>query len=140
MPGFFTQLEVPRSNIANDNPIYYDDGNALLEFYTPSHKYLGRQSVPVGNVWKDGRPSFMAPIAHYHLLQTEKFHVASGKGIWYLRGRAIHLMAGEDITIPRCSWHTFKNDPDSKEDLIIEWRYDSQYWLMEERFFRNMLT
>ena len=82
----------------------------------------------------------MAPIAHYHLLQTESFHVESGRGIWFFKGKQIELKAGDEIIIPRCTWHTFENHPDSAEPLAILYRYDSQRFIMEEKFFRNTLT
>ncbi|KAK5166320.1 uncharacterized protein LTR77_008581 [Saxophila tyrrhenica] len=136
----FDQLNVPRTAIATDNPVLFDDGRAAMEFYTPSNKYFGRQIIPVGNRWSDGTRSFMAPVAHYHLLQTETFHVESGRGLWYLKGKTIERSAGQDITIPKYTWHTFENHPDSAEPLVILYRYDSQRFIMEESFFRNTLT
>lgn len=83
----------------------------------------------------------MAPISHFHLLQEEKFFVESGSGYWYMRGEKIKLSAGDEITVPRCIGHRFESIPNEKEEpLVILWRYDSQYWEMEERFFRNALT
>lgn len=82
----------------------------------------------------------MAPPAHYHLLQVEKFFVQSGKGIWYLKGKTVELSAGQTISIPQCAWYRFESSPDSKEPLVILYRYDSQRFIMEERFFRNTLT
>ena len=136
----FKQAIVPRTHVASHNPVLYDNGNGLCEFYTPASKYFGKQVIPLGNKWSDGSPSFMAPISHFHLLQTESFHVESGTGLWYAQGKKIQLKAGEDITIPRCVGHKFENQPGSKEPLVILYRYDSQRWEMEERFFRNALT
>ncbi len=48
MGGLFQQLHVPRSQVAADNPVLYDDGRAVLEFYTPSHEYHGKQVVSTG--------------------------------------------------------------------------------------------
>lgn len=81
-----------------------------------------------------------APIAHYHLLQTESFHVESGEGLWYLRGKTIYLKAGDDITIPRFVAHRFENLPGSTQPLSILYRYDAQRYEMERRFFGNTLT
>lgn len=112
-----------------------------MGFYTPSSTYLGYQVIPHNNQWTNGTPSFMAPISHYHLLQTETFHVKSGSGYWFMRGQKIHLTAGDDIVIPRFVAHRFESIPNEREEpLIIEWRYDAQRWEMEERFFRNTLT
>lgn len=81
-----------------------------------------------------------APISHYHLLQTESFHVESGEGLWYLQGKTIYLKAGDDITIPRFVAHRFENVPGSTQPLSILYRYDAQRYDMERRFFCNTLT
>jgi mannose-6-phosphate isomerase-like protein (cupin superfamily) len=132
MLGLFKRLEVPRTNVATSNPIVFEKGQAELEFWSDSTDYIGTQTIPVENKWSDGTDSFMSPPAHYHLLQTETFHVVSGSGIWYLKGKEVKLRAGEDITIPRCCWHTFKNLPGSKEPLVFSYRYDKQRFIMEE--------
>lgn len=83
---------------------------------------------------------YKAPISHYHLLQTESFHVESGEGLWYLRGKTIYLKAGDDITIPRFVAHRFENLPGSTQPLSILYRYDAQRYEIERRFFGNTLT
>jgi mannose-6-phosphate isomerase-like protein (cupin superfamily) len=141
--GFFTRLEVPRTKVAYDNPIYYGDNNeGVSEFYTPGNKYFGRQVIPWDNKFSDGTPSFMAPVSHYHLLQVEKFYVASGSGIWFLAGEKIVLKAGNDLDIPPCLPHRFESIPNekTKEPLVILYRYEAQRFEMEEKFFRNTLT
>ncbi|KAK3701900.1 hypothetical protein LTR37_015211 [Vermiconidia calcicola] len=140
MGALLGRLEVPRTNVADQNPIKYDGDLGGQEFNTPSHRYFGKQWVPVENQWSDGSPSFMAPVSHFHLLQTETFHIDSGSGLWYIKGKTIRLDAGDTIIIPRFVAHRFINLPGSKEPLVFSWRYDSQYWEMEERFFRNTLT
>lgn len=50
---------VPRSQVAQSNPILYDDGRAVNEFFTPGTEYFGRQVVPPDNKWSDGTRSFM---------------------------------------------------------------------------------
>lgn len=136
----FTPLSVPRTPIATDNPVNFDSSRGGFGFYTPNHKYLGWQVIPHDNKWSDGTPSFMAPMSHYHLLQEEKFHVQSGSGYWSMQGKKIKLNAGDDITIPRFVAHRFESIPNEKQEpLVILYRYDSQRWEMEERFFRNVL-
>jgi mannose-6-phosphate isomerase-like protein (cupin superfamily) len=137
----FTPLSVPRTPIATHNPIQFENGRGAAGFYTPSSEFLGWQVIPWDNKWLDGSPSFISPISHYHLLQEEKFRVKSGQGYWYMRGRQIKLGPGDEITIPRCVAHRFESVPDenTKEPLVILYRYDSQRWEMEERFFRNVL-
>jgi mannose-6-phosphate isomerase-like protein (cupin superfamily) len=136
----FTPLTVVRTNTAADNPIQFDSGRGGEGFYTPSSPYFGWQVIPHDNKWSDGSPSFMAPISHYHLLQSESFHIKSGSGYWFMRGQKIRLTAGDDITIPRFVAHRFESISNEKQEpLVILYRYDSQRWEMEERFFRNTL-
>lgn len=136
----FRPLEVPRTHVANINPIFYDNGRGVNEFFRRGTDYFGRQVVPPDNEFADATPSFMAPPSHYHLLQTETFHVESGEGIWYLGGKTISLQAGDSITIPRFVAHRFMNTPGSTKPLSVLYRYDAQMYEMERRFFCNALT
>lgn len=119
MVSVLKRRNVSRSQVASLNPLTYEDGLSICEFFTPSSKYFGRQVVPIKHERKNGSRSFMAPIAHFHLLQNEQFYVESGRGIWYMQGKKIHLKAGDSLTIPRCIGHRFENDPDSLEPLAI---------------------
>jgi hypothetical protein len=97
--------------------------------------------IPHDNKWSDLTPSFMAPMSHYHLLQTESFYISGGSGYWFLNGRRHHLRTGDTITIPRFHAHRFESiHNDTQTPLRIEYRYDAQMYDMEERFFRNVLT
>lgn len=140
----FKPHQVARSNVASTNPILYDNGSGVNEFFRRGTEYFGRQVIPPDNKFSDGTPSFMAPPSHYHLLQTETFHVESGQGIWYLGNgsskKVLTLKAGDDITIPRFVAHRFENMPGSTEPLSILYRYDAQRYDMERRFFCNTLT
>lgn len=74
---------VPRSQVAHLNPILYDDGRAVNEFFTPGTEYFGRQVIPPDNKWSDGTRSFMGmipPLFTYILVttlreQSKGFHV-----------------------------------------------------------------
>lgn len=139
--AIFKPIQVPRTNVAAQNPILFEGGTGKQGFYDPSSKYFGWETIPHDNKWSDGRPSFMAPGSHYHLLQLESFHVKSGSGIWFVADKKIILNAGDDLVIPRFVAHRFESIPnEKKEPLLIEYRYDEQIWEMEERFFRNALT
>ena len=140
MVSLFKRPKVARSQVASLNPLTYEDGVSICEFFTSSSKYFGRQVVPIKNERNDGSRSYMAPIAHFHLLQNEEFYVESGRGVWYMQGKKIHLKTGDSLTIPRCIGHRFENDPDSPEPLVILYQYDPARWDMEERFFRNVFA
>lgn len=51
--------EVPRTQVAHLNPILYDGGRAVNEFFAPGTKFFGRQVIPPDNNWSDGTRSFM---------------------------------------------------------------------------------
>lgn len=128
------------TKVSHLNPIFYDNGRAVNAIYKRGDAYFGSQTVPPNNAWSDGSRSFMAPISHFHLLQSETFYVKSGRGIWYLGDQVMHLHEGETIVIPPWRRHRFENEPGGTEPLVIEYRYDAQRFAMEERFFRNGLT
>jgi len=136
-----TPLHVPRTKVSTHNPINYDSGRGQQGFHAPGSPFSAWELIPHDNKWSDGTPSFMAPVSHYHLLQTESFHVDSGSGYWFLRGRKIRLAKGDEITIPRFVAHRFESVPNEKEEpLVISYRYQTGMVEMEERFFRNTLT
>jgi mannose-6-phosphate isomerase-like protein (cupin superfamily) len=122
--------------------VTYEDGISLAEFYVPGDKHLGRQVLPPDNKLKDGSKSFMAPVSHIHLLQDEIFHVKSGEGIWYMRGRKpIRMKAGDGpLVVPQFLPHRFENVPGSTEPLVIEYNYDASMREMEMRFFYNVFA
>ncbi|KAK4500271.1 hypothetical protein PRZ48_008460 [Zasmidium cellare] len=135
-----TPSHVPRTVVSHLNPIPYDHGRALNGIHARGSTYFGTQTVPPSNTWSDGTRSFMAPMSHFHLLQSETFHVVSGRGIWYLGDEVFELGPGDKITIPAWRAHRFENVVGSTEGLTIEFRYDAQFFEMEESFFRNGLT
>ncbi|KAM3417861.1 hypothetical protein BST61_g6081 [Cercospora zeina] len=135
----FTPVKVKRTTVNAQNPICYDNMPAS-EIFAPGQEYLGRQTLPPDNKWSNGTRSFMAPIPHYHLLQIETFYVESGSGIWYAHGKEIPLSAGQTITIPRFTAHTFANAPGSTKPLVVLYKFDEQMYDMERRFFANTLT
>lgn len=138
--SLFKRQEITRTNVAHKDKILYDSGAAVNQFFNSDSQYFGRQVVPPDNKWTDGEPSFMAPISHFHLLQSETFYVESGRGNWYLAGRKYTLQEGQSITIPPCQRHCFENEPGSTVPLSILYKYDRRRYEMERRFFHNLLT
>lgn len=128
------------TKVSHQNPIFYDNGRAVNAIYRRGDAYFGSQTIPSNNAWSDGTRSFMAPVSHYHLLQSETFYLKSGRGIWYIGDEVIHLGEGEKIVIQPWRRHRFENEPGGTLPLVIEYRYDEQRFAMEERFFRNALT
>lgn len=74
---------VPRSQVAHLNPILYDDGRAVNEFFAPGTEYFGRQVIPPDNKWSDGTRSFMGMSLPFFAFvvqttsgeQSQAFHV-----------------------------------------------------------------
>ncbi|KAF4550985.1 Hypothetical protein D9617_15g043390 [Elsinoe fawcettii] len=138
---FLQPQTVSRTNVAHHETISFDSGRGKQGFFHPSSQWFGWEEIPHDNAWTDGSPSFMAPVPHFHLLQIERFYIASGSGYWYMCGQKHKLSKGDTIDIPRFVGHRFESIPnEAEEPLVIWYRYDAQMWEMEERFFRNMLT
>jgi hypothetical protein len=65
---------VPRSQVAQSNPILYDGGRAVNEFFAPGTEYFGRQVIPPDNKWSDGTRSFMGrPL--YPIASVTKYYL-----------------------------------------------------------------
>lgn len=135
--SFTPHFPFKRTNQSSQDRCFYEDGLSEQALYPAGAPFLGRQVIPPDNKVQNGSPSFMRPIGHYHLIQSETFVVTSGSGLWYIRGQAHRLDKGDTIVIPPRVAHTFENLPGSSEPLVIDFRYDKQYREMEERFFRN---
>lgn len=75
---------VPRSQVAHLNPILYDDGRAVNEFFAPGTEYFGRQVVPPDNKWSDGTPSFMGMIPPFFasIVATTLCEQSKGFRVW----------------------------------------------------------
>ena len=127
--------KVPRTNTASVNPIFYEDGRASQKFFDPSAKYMVSHTIPATTA-QHGR-SFSNPPLHFHVYQTELFHVVSGTARFSLDGKTYVRNSGETQFIPKGAFHCFENNSTTGEDLIVEFRLDKQDWEMEERFFRN---
>ncbi|KAJ7575811.1 hypothetical protein C8J56DRAFT_974663 [Mycena floridula] len=56
---------------------------------------------------------------HWHIYQTETFHVQSGVLCYDLDGKEGKLTAGEKCTILPHQYHTFWSDPDAGVDLDV---------------------
>lgn len=131
----FLAQKIPRTNSAAANPIFYEDGRTSQQFFSPSAKYMVRDTIP-GTTEQYGR-SFFNPPMHLHMYQTEEFQVVSGTARFFVEGKAYIRNAGEIQFIPKGAYHCFENASTTGEDLVVDFRLDEQDWEMEERFFRN---
>jgi mannose-6-phosphate isomerase-like protein (cupin superfamily) len=127
----------PRTTTATLNPIPYEDGRTIQHFFSPSAKYMVRDTVPPTTALH-GRSMFNPPM-HFHMYQTEEFQVVAGKARFFLDGETHLRGAGEIQFIPKNAYHCFEtaSDGDEAQDLVIDFRLDEQDWAMEESFFRN---
>lgn len=88
-------------------------------------------------------PSILQPPFHYHIYQTEHFHVVSGSGKFW-RGIGTEPFAilssapGAQATasIEAGRYHRFEN-ASTTEPLIVEVQLDPEDYASEQRFFRN---
>lgn len=91
---------------------------------------------------KEG-PSIIQPPFHYHIYQTEKFHVESGKANLYFGldsapSLVLSSAAGSkrQATLGPCRYHRFEN-ASATEDLKMNIQLDPEDYENEQRFFRN---
>lgn len=119
-----------------------------LEFYHDSppdskeaSSFFNRQCFPAHDEQRHGKTTtIFHPPGHFHLLSDEYFYITAGSGTWHLwGGQKVHVKKGEQIMVPRRSWHCFEGDASADDPLTIEVRYEAGYAAMEERFFRNTL-
>ncbi|CAO1615367.1 unnamed protein product [Parajaminaea phylloscopi] len=66
-----------------------------------------------------GRKSTATPPYHYHLYQTETFHVQEGTLSYLIDGVEGKLQEGEKVSIPPYRPHTFWNDETTGKDLVV---------------------
>ena len=66
-----------------------------------------------------GRTSTATPPYHIHLYQTETFDVREGSLCYLINGKQGRLRAGQKVDIPPYRPHTFWNDPETGQDLVV---------------------
>ncbi len=88
-------------------------------------------------------PSLVQPPFHFHIKQTEHFHIVSGEGtFWKGIGSepwaTLSSIPGKQSTgsIPPQTYHKFEN-ASKTEPLVVEVQLDPEEYESEERFFRN---
>jgi len=91
---------------------------------------------------KGNEPTIIQPPFHYHIHQSERFYIQSGKGKFfkgldpsgfYLSGDGQHPRTA---IIPAGRYHRFENASQS-ENLVVDIQLDPESYENEQRFFRN---
>lgn len=88
-------------------------------------------------------PSIIQPPFHYHIYQTEKFHVVEGTAHMFVgldRAPSMTLSSkGEKSSaiLGPCRYHRFEN-ASTTEDLKINIQLDPEDYENESRFFRQV--
>ncbi|KKK23358.1 hypothetical protein ARAM_002165 [Aspergillus rambellii] len=131
----------PKTFRADDNPIYYEDGASSLEFQAAGSEYLLRNQHPA---WDPKKPSIMVPPFHWHIHQTEHFHVVSGTchlfrdyatTPWITISTTDPALPTKAV-IPKQVYHTI-NNASTTEPLVLDVNLTPEDYEGEQRFFRN---
>jgi len=88
-------------------------------------------------------PSILQPPFHYHVRQTEYFHIVSGEGAFW-KGIGSEpwttLSAVPEgrstASVPPRTYHKFEN-ASKTESLVVDVQLDPENYESEQRFFRN---
>ncbi|EXJ96432.1 hypothetical protein A1O1_01558 [Capronia coronata CBS 617.96] len=130
-----------RTTNAANNPIFYEHGRSRLEFHAPNSPFLMTNAIPPTTPAQGA--SIMQPPLHFHIHQTEKFHVRSGTAtFWKGSGADPWLMLSSEpgqpstATVPPGTCHRFEN-ASMTEDLVVDVQLDPEDYEAEQRFFRN---
>jgi hypothetical protein len=141
MLSFLRRSSPPRTNRADENPVIYEDGASALEFKAAGSQYMLRNTHPPFN---DKAPSIMVPPVHYHIYQTEHFHIESGEchlfkgatGRIWKKLSAVDPAGEKTASIPNKVYHTI-NNASSNEPLVLEVSLTPEDYEGEQKFFRN---
>ncbi|EME41388.1 hypothetical protein DOTSEDRAFT_73716 [Dothistroma septosporum NZE10] len=130
-----------RTNNASKDIVVYENGTSSVQYHNKRHNsYMMTHTIPPAHP-KD-RPSIIQPPLHYHIYQTEKFHVQQGTANMFFglspKPSAILSAQGANSSaiLGPCRYHRFEN-ASSTEDLKIDIQLDPEDYENEQRFFRN---
>ncbi|KAL9051192.1 MAG: hypothetical protein Q9162_006170 [Coniocarpon cinnabarinum] len=132
----------PRAFTANSPTLTYEDGAASLRWNGPDQKYAMTHTLPPRNVNVSAPASLVQPPLHYHIYQTEHFHVSSGTGNFFigLDREPTHVLGSTGVksaaSVSNGRYHRFEN-ASTTEPLVVDIRLDPQDYENEQRFFRN---
>ncbi|KAF8338732.1 uncharacterized protein EI90DRAFT_3144156 [Cantharellus anzutake] len=109
-------------NVDSDGAYLFFGGDCKIKFVSkPGEPFKARQWLKADSPYTGaGKKSLANPPLHYHLYQTELFQVVSGVMGFVLDGEEGKLHPGQRVVIEPYQVHTFWNDPDSGEDLVVE--------------------
>jgi mannose-6-phosphate isomerase-like protein (cupin superfamily) len=140
MFSFLRATAPARTNNASNNPIIYEGGLSSVTFHPPGSQSIMTHKLPP-NTPENG-VSIIQPPFHYHIYQTEYFHIRSGSGNFYrgLDPKPFTLSdapgASRTASIPAGQYHRFEN-ASKTEDFVLEIHLTPESYEDEQRFFRN---
>lgn len=140
MLSFLRAAQPPRTNNASNDLTLYENGTSSVQYHRRGSNYMMTHTIPPTHP-KDG-PSIIQPPFHYHIYQTEKFHVAQGTAHMFFgldKKPTVTLSAKggrNSAVLGPCRYHRFEN-ASATEDLKIDIQLDPEDYENEQRFFRN---
>ncbi|KIV78420.1 hypothetical protein PV11_10140 [Exophiala sideris] len=141
MLSFLRGADPPRTNIATNNPIVFEDGRSSVQFHSRSSEYMMTHTIPPTT--QDHGASLVQPPFHYHIYQTERFRVRAGTAtFWRGIGSAPWITLSAEPGKPSTGqvgpgrYHKFEN-ASKTQDLVIDVQLDPEDYEREQKFFRN---
>ncbi|KAK4493881.1 hypothetical protein PRZ48_015066 [Zasmidium cellare] len=140
MLSFLRAPHPPRTNNASKDLTIYENGTSSVQYHQKGSDYMMTHTIPPTHP-RDG-PSIIQPPFHYHIYQTEKFHVTQGTahmffGLDQKPTTTLSAKGGRSSAVlGPCRYHRFEN-ASSTEDLKINIQLDPEDYENEQRFFRN---
>lgn len=131
----FLAKKVPRTTTCRLNPILFDDGRSFIEFKSPNDQYLVMNRWPPGSSEMNKNIALRPPL-HWHMNQTETFHVISGSAKFIYEGQDIIKTSGQTMLIPVKTFHTFCN-ASAENELVVEFVLEPKWKERDEAFFRR---
>ncbi|KAK4619330.1 putative oxidoreductase virH [Fulvia fulva] len=141
MLSFLRAPHPQRTNNASKDLVIYENGTSSVHYHDKGHNnYMMTHTIPPTHP-KEG-PSIIQPPFHYHIYQTEKFHVQQGTANMYfgLNAKPSAVLSSKggksSAVLGPCRYHRFENASPS-EVLKMDIQLDPEDYENEQRFFRN---
>ncbi|KIW94434.1 uncharacterized protein Z519_04410 [Cladophialophora bantiana CBS 173.52] len=117
------------------------NGRSSVEFHRPNSEFIMTHTIPPTT--SEHGHSIVRPPFHYHIYQSERFHVVSGEGTFRKgTGRepwiTLSSVPGGQSTAGVNAGVYYKFENASKTDpQVIDIQLDPEAYESEQRFFRN---
>ncbi|KXT04773.1 hypothetical protein AC578_9738 [Pseudocercospora eumusae] len=148
--SFLRAPHPPKLHQADQDLTIYENNTSSVQYHSKGSKYMMTHTIPPTDP-KEG-PSIIQPPFHYHIYQTEHFHVLSGTAHLFFgldnkkptlilsssssHPETHHQSSSSSATLGPKRYHRFEN-ASKTHPLKINIQLDPENYENEQRFFRN---